>query len=127
MILDPHERWSKAYTAGGPAWDVIENKDNAEIQNHLRVFSAFNIQHGKELDQTIIRIPLRTESQASCSKIVTHDTSVYEIQQMLTRFSEDMQNGGLLFLKHIMKVIIRMDDTILSIAEILDDDFDHAK
>ncbi|KAL9125304.1 MAG: hypothetical protein Q9217_005473 [Psora testacea] len=127
LMLDPHERWSKEFEAGGPTWDVIQTQDSPEIQNHLKTFAAFDVKPGKELNETIIRIPLRTVSQAVSSKIVKREAVIQDIKQILERFSVDMQEGGLLFLKHIRKVTVRVDNTILSVAQVLDDDPHHAR
>ncbi|KAL9099438.1 MAG: hypothetical protein Q9163_005063 [Psora crenata] len=122
LILDPHERWSKEFEAGGPTWNVIQHQDNQEIQNHLKTFAAFGVSPGKELNETIIRIPLRTGSQAAVSKIVNRAATVPDIEQVLLRFIHDIEQGDLLFLKHIRKVIVRVNGSVLSTAQIVDDD-----
>ena len=103
-------------------WDVIENQDSVEIENHMKALGSFEFDHRLDFNQTIIRIPLRTEAQKETSKISQHAISIDEIKVALNKFSQEIQAGGLLFLKHVRKVIIRVDDTVISTAEIVEDD-----
>lgn len=122
-MLDPHESWSgETGKPGGPAWDVIENHDCIEMENHLKTFSSFNLDSSKEINETVIRVPLRTPSQAKTSKIVQREISVDEIKEALKQFGQEMKDGGLLFLKHIRKVILRIDSDVVAQIEILEDD-----
>jgi len=127
-MLDPHKSWSrKTEEPQGPTWDVVANSSNIELQNHMKTFSAFNIDHCHLFDQTIIRIPLRTETQAKVSKIVTKAIDPEDIEKSLKDFCQDVQGGGILFLKHIRKVIVRINDTVLATAEILENSEEDAK
>lgn len=124
-MLDPHESWSgETGKPGGPAWDVVENHECIEIQNHLETFSLFNLDLSHEFKETIIRVPLRTSSQAKTSKIAPRMIPVDEIKEALEQFGQDMKDGGLLFLKHIRRIILRIDDEILARIEILEADSD---
>ncbi len=104
-------------------WDVVQNQDCAEIQNHLNTFRAFDLDYTLSNNETIIRIPLRTQQQASTSKIFQQEISIQNIKDALEDFRQEIQEGGLLFLKHVRKIIIRFDHDIVLLARILDDDF----
>ena len=121
IFFDPHVHWSEPYGAGGPTWDVVENAENAEISSHLKTFSTFRLDHRQELDQTVVRIPLRTKSQALTSEIILNkeEVTVSHVEQALRAFSQNIQAGDLLFLKHVRKITIRIDSEIILIAEIL--------
>lgn len=120
-MLDPHESWSKETgMPGGPAWDVVKD-DCIEVQNHMKTFGSFNdLDFSKGFDQTIIRIPLRTKDQAKMSKIVGRATTVNDIKKAFEEFGDEMKEGGLLFLKSICKMIIRIDTNVVATIEIVD-------
>ena len=84
----------------------------------MATFAAFNIATGKELSETIIRLPLRTTEQAAKSKIKEHATSVEDVKKILTKFCKEVAEGGLLFLKHIRNVVVRVDKTVLLSATV---------
>jgi len=120
LLLDPHEQWSvESGQPGGPTWDVVKERENKEIQNHLQTFRAFNLDISQEMDETIIRIPLRTKGQAITSKIVAREISIEEIKDALDQFGREVREGGLLFLKHIQKVTVRINDDVIWEAKIL--------
>ena len=99
--------------------------NNPDIQNHLKTFSQFDLDQEKLLDQTIIRIPLRTSSQASKSKLFDSVIHPSDIRRALEEFGEEIKDGGLLFLKHIRKVVIRVDrECILKLEMLEEDKFD---
>ena len=123
LLLDPHHRWSRdTNKPGGPAWDVVANQNCPEIQNQLRTLNVFKFDPSKEFPETIIRIPLRTQSQAEQSKIKQHAPSLEEIGRVLQQFCHEIESGGLLFLKNIRKVVVRADDRLLLNAHIVNDD-----
>ena len=103
---------------GGPTWDVIKNKNSEELQNHLKTFGAFPIDTAVPLDATIIRIPLRTQAQAVDSKIVKKEVTVENIKDALILLGREVRQGGLLFLKHVRKMVVRVDDQIMWEAQI---------
>lgn len=106
--------------SGGPAWDVVKD-DCIEVQNHMKTFGSFNdLDLSKGVDQTIIRIPLRTENQAKVSKIVGRVTTTHDIKKAFEEFGDEMKEGGLLFLKSICKIIIRIDSNVVARIEIVD-------
>lgn len=99
---------------------MIKDHDSVEIQNHLKTFSEFGLDHRRALDHTIIRIPLRTAGQAAQSKIFQQKVEVQGIKQALEDFGREMSEGGLLFLKHIRKIIIRLDSNVVLQTEIIE-------
>lgn len=106
--------------SGGPAWDVVKD-DCIEVQNHMKTFGSFNdLDLSKGIDQTIIRIPLRTKNQAKVSKIVERVTTTQDIEKAFEEFGDEMKEGGLLFLKSICKIIIRIDSNVMATIEIVD-------
>ena len=113
--------WSNEWrTRGGPTWDVV-TQDCPEIRNHMRTFKSLNLEPGHALDATIIRLPLRTAAQAMKSKIVGKEASISDIRQALLDFSKCIEEGGLVFLKHIKKVTVRVDENILLTAHIVEE------
>ena len=124
LILDPHE-WCLSAQTGHPCgarWDVVENIESPEIQNHLKTFSQFDLEQGQPLDQTIIRIPLRTSTQAAKSKLFDCVIHPSDIRRALEEFGEEIKDGGLLFLKHVRKVTIRVDRESILKLEMLEVD-----
>lgn len=118
LILDPHRSWSRdTEQPGGPAWDVAQNHDSLEMKNQLATFGAFQLDLGRVLPETIVRIPLRTTEQAKTSKIKQHAPRVDEIEQILRQFCEDIEQGQLLFLKNVCKVTVRMNHNVLLTAQ----------
>lgn len=88
----------------------------------MKALGAFNFDHRLDFSETIIRIPLRTEAQKETSKIAKHAISIGDIKVALEKFGQELQAGGLLFLKHVRKVIIRFDDTVVLTAQIVEED-----
>lgn len=124
LMLDPHEGWSRDSAdvePGGPTFDVVENESNPVLQSHLATFSACKMDPDPYLNETIIRLPLRTKAQAERSKIVLTETTTDNVYRTLEHFSEDIEQGGLLFLKNIRRITMRVDDTTLFDAQIDDD------
>ena len=114
LLLDPHKCWSAATEhPGGPTWDVVACKGSVEIQNHLKTFGAFSLDVSKPLEGTIIRLPLRTKEQAGKSKIVQKDVSVLDITNALHVLGREVREGGLIFLKNVRKMTVRIDDKIM--------------
>lgn len=97
----------------------MKYQDSVEIQNHLKTFSAFGLSHRQRLDQTIIRIPLRTEHHARNSKISDLHGGIQGIKHALKDFSQEVEDGGLLFLKNISNIIIRVDNDLIMKARVV--------
>jgi len=79
----------------------------------MKTFRAFNFDPSLAFDGTIIRIPLRTKAQAEKSKIVDGGVTTNEITEALTLLGHEVKQGGLLFLKHVRKMTVRVDDQVL--------------
>lgn len=103
------------------------NHTSEEIQSHLSTFRTFNLDHRESLNQTIIRIPLRTANQATQSKIFGNKVDIEAIKRALEEFGREISEGGLLFLKNIRKIIIRYDSDVVLQAELLQINEEHAK
>lgn len=65
------------------------------------------------MDGTIIRIPLRTKAQAERSKIVQKEVTVQDITNALSVLGREVREGGLLFLKHVRRMVVRIDDEVM--------------
>ena len=76
-------------------------------------FGAMTSDFSKPLDGTIIRIPLRTKAQAAQSKIVQKEVTVQDIIKALTVLGREVREGGLLFLKHVRTMLVRIDDKVM--------------
>ena len=129
LMLDPHRTWSRQFSPdapGGPMWDVVEGRDYAEIKNHLNTFGAFDLDYTRSNDETIIRIPLRTQEQARTSKIFQEEITIQNIKDALEDFGQEIQEGGLLFLKHVRKILIRVNHDIVLLAQVLNNDLNSA-
>lgn len=79
----------------------------------MRTFQAFNFDPSLAFDGTIIRIPLRTKAQAQKSKIVDREVTTHQISEALSLLGHEVKQGGLLFLKHVRKMSVRIDDKVL--------------
>lgn len=61
----------------------------------------------------MIRIPLRTESQAEKSKIVSRQVTIQEITKALYDLGQEIREGGMLFLRYVRKVTVKIDGNVL--------------
>ncbi|PGH11511.1 hypothetical protein AJ80_07077 [Polytolypa hystricis UAMH7299] len=124
VFQDPHRFWSD----GGAYYMTTEDLDDEEdpqcrhAKTHLDAFKCFRFDPSLPYEGTIIRIPLRTEEQANITKIGEPNKSidVDEIRRFLEEFAVELSDAGLLFLKNIMSVVIRVDEEVISRTEILD-------
>ena len=91
---------------------MVHEKDSVELRNHLKTFDAFALDVSKPLDGTIIRIPLRTKAQAEQSKIVQKEVTVSDIESALAALGREVREGGLLFLKHVRRMLVRIDEEV---------------
>ena len=97
---------------------MVTNHDSIEVQNHLQTFGAFTFDPSQPIPETLIRIPLRTDSQAKISKINDSAPSVEELEQIVRQFCQEVEDGALLFLKNVRKIIVRVDQAVLFRAQI---------
>lgn len=102
-ILDPHESWSE----GGPRWNFVEGADDPCMQNHMAAFQKIMSNPNERFHGTIIRIPLRTQAQASESKISNRATTIQDMRTVLEQFAEEFGKNGLLFMKNVDTITIR--------------------
>ena len=115
LILDPHQHWSMDVgQPGGPAYKL---DSSPEIGNHLRTFDTFDLDLSEGIPQTLIRLPLRTNKQAATSEIVHREVKSEELREALEGFAQELRDGGLLFLKHIKKVTLRLDENVFAQSE----------
>jgi sacsin len=94
-------------------WDVVGQASSKEVQNHIKTFQAFNFDPSVAFDGTIVRIPLRTKAQAEKSKIVDREVTTNQISEALSLLGHEVKQGGLLFLKHVRKMSVRVDNRVL--------------
>ena len=129
LFLDPHHGWSKDIgSPGGPALNIVQDECQEQIRNHLAAFAACkSIEAGQRLDETIIRIPLRTTAQATQSNIKNQATSVDDIKEVLNDFCQEILTGGLLFLKYVRTVTVKLDAELLLKASALQDNEEDAR
>ena len=106
---------------------MVENKDSEELQAHLKTLSTFSLDTSIPFDGTIIRIPLRTKAQATESKIVQKEVTIYHIKEALALLGKEVRQGGLLFLKHVRKMTVRVDDTIMWEVHMQERDLGHRR
>ncbi|KAL8682795.1 MAG: hypothetical protein Q9186_001217 [Xanthomendoza sp. 1 TL-2023] len=111
LFLDPHREWSP--DCGGPTYDILSFQGSVELQNHLKTFQQAKIDTSQAVDATVIRIPLRTASQAERSKIVNRQATVEEITKALYDLGQEIREGGMLFLRHVRRITAKIDGTIL--------------
>lgn len=102
LILDPHLEWSE----GGPVYDFVANSREAAIQNHMAAFQTIMEHLDRHLEGTVIRIPLRTEAQATKSEISDRGTTISEVLEVFQSFASEFGNNGLLFMRNIEKLEI---------------------
>jgi len=116
LILDPHHQWSASLpncnSPGGPMWDFVANGEEVEMKNQMSAFSAIMKELDKPYNGTIIRIPLRTTSQAEVSEICKVPTTTSDIDAVLRKFASEFGTSGLLFMKNIESIEIEIGDDV---------------
>ena len=60
-----------------------------------------------------IRDRLRTKAQATESKIVQKEVTIEHIKEALVLLGKEVRQGGLLFLKHVRRMTVRVDDEVM--------------
>jgi sacsin len=100
LILDPHKWWS----AGGPVYDFVANCENVAVQNQMVAFQSVMENPKNHFKGTIIRLPLRNKLQATRSDIVTRETQVSEVCEVLRQFATEFEDGGLLFMRNVERI-----------------------
>ena len=102
LILDPHLEWSD----GGPVYDFVANSGEVAIQNQMAAFQTVLEHLDRHLEGTVIRIPLRTEAQATKSEISDRGTAASELLDVFQSFASEFGNNGLLFMRNVEKLEI---------------------
>jgi sacsin len=93
-------------------WDFVANGGEVEMKNQMSVFSAIMKELDKPYNGTIIRIPLRTTSQAEVSEICKIPTTTSDIDAVLRKFASEFGTSGLLFMKNIESIEIEIGDDV---------------
>lgn len=116
LILDAHHRWSASFpnctNPGGPMWDFVANAGEVEMKNQMSAFSAIMEVSDKPFDGTIIRIPLRTASQAEASEICKRPTTASDVKEVMRKFASEFEISGLLFMKNIESIKIEIGGAV---------------
>ena len=90
-----------------PVFDFVKEHADPEIVNQMQAFSTIMTDTTKPFDGTIIRIPLRTETQATESEIVDCAVTVEEVRKVLSDFAKEFSKGGLLFMRNVEQAEVR--------------------
>lgn len=116
LVLDPHHRWSASLpnctSPGGPMWDFAADGGEVEMKNQMSAFSAIMKEFDKPYNGTIIRIPLRTTSQAEVSEICKRPTTASDVEVVLRKFASEFGTSGLLFMKNVESIEIEIGGTV---------------
>lgn len=120
LILDPHFTWSREVSPGdpgGPVYGFTEASEDPDMHGQLTAFGSILKDFKNKFDGTIVRLPLRTKSQAAKSKIVPEkDTSESDIIEVFQLFSSELVES-LLFLRNVHSITLRIDNDIYAKAE----------
>ncbi len=85
---------------------LLRTPDDPAIKNQMIAYHKV-IEHPEcKLDGTVIRIPLRTDTQAAKSEISNHTTTASEILDVLKSFALEFGDSGLLFMRNVEKLEI---------------------
>ena len=87
--------------------------------NQLQCFSLFGTEWEHPFGGTIIRIPLRSASQARRSEISEVETTTDDVQNSMDSFADEMGSSGLLFLKSVQRIVLSVDDEQLNEVEVI--------
>ena len=87
--------------------------------NQLHCFSLFSTEWKHPFGGTIIRIPLRSASQARRSEIFDVETTTDDVQKSMDSFADEMGSSGLLFLKSVQRIVLSVNDEQLNEVEVI--------
>ena len=87
--------------------------------NQLRCFSLLGTEWDHSFDGTIIRIPLRTASQAMRSEICKVETTANHVQDSMNSFAHEIGPSGLLFLKSVQRIVLSINDEQLNEVDVI--------
>jgi sacsin len=99
-------------------WDFVANAGEVEMKNQMSAFSAVMEAPDKPFDGTIIRIPLRTASQAEASEICNQPTTASDVEEVMRKFASEFEISGLLFMKNIESIKIEIGGVVDSSIKI---------
>ncbi|KAI9812928.1 MAG: hypothetical protein M1827_004446 [Pycnora praestabilis] len=120
LLLDPHHSWSSSFSVpGGPCYDFTQCPNDQAMGNQLAAYSSINYSWEQPFNGTIIRIPLRTQSQADCSAIRKEHTTNVEVHSSMESFALEMRLTGLLFLKNVQEVTLFVDKELLASTKVI--------
>lgn len=86
------------------------------MRNQLAVFQEIETDFGHRFDGTIIRLPLRTNDQASRSEVCKKPTTVQNIKEVFSKFKEEILET-LLFLRNVRSITLKIGHAVFSSAE----------
>jgi hypothetical protein len=123
LFLDPHFSWSQDFSPpGGPLYEFPSYAEDQSMKNQLDSFSLLNTEWTRPFKGTIIRIPLRSRSQAAQSEISKTTTTTIDVKNALESFANDMGSNGLLFLKSVKRIVLSINNEQLSEVEVINTD-----
>jgi sacsin len=85
------------------------------MKNHMAAFQTVIEHLDQQFDGTVIRIPLRTQAQATESEISSRATTTSEVRDVLRNFSSEFGDSGLLFMRNIEKLEVRAEHISIEI------------
>ncbi|KAF8647800.1 hypothetical protein AX16_006543 [Volvariella volvacea WC 439] len=102
-IADPHERLPGVLNGG--AYFSLKDGDGVEYSSHFNAFQAAGVDSRSDyVNQTIIRLPLRTASQAEISEICKTPTTIEGIRTLFKSFITNELDIILLFLRNVTRI-----------------------
>ena len=87
-------------------YDFVADSGEVAIQNQMAAFQTVMEHLDRHLEGTVIRIPLRTEAQATKSEISDRRTAASEVLDVFQSFASEFGNNGLLFMRNVEKLEI---------------------
>jgi sacsin len=102
VMLDPHCTHVPDATSAEPGKliDVLSPGLAQRLADQLAPFRVFGVDMEREVDATIFRLPLRTKSQAACSRISRRAAELGAAEGLLAEFAASLPECCL-FLTHI--------------------------
>ncbi|KZT35917.1 hypothetical protein SISSUDRAFT_1064126 [Sistotremastrum suecicum HHB10207 ss-3] len=106
LVFDPHGNFAEEGT-DGLAIDFVQKHD--QCSDSVAAMNAMNHNLSEAFEGAIVRLPLRTQQQASTSKIRPGSAvSPESIRELLVSFSEDLLDVTLLFLRHVKQIVLKI-------------------
>ncbi|KZS95252.1 hypothetical protein SISNIDRAFT_484117 [Sistotremastrum niveocremeum HHB9708] len=106
LVFDPHGNFAEEGT-DGLAIDFVQKHDRCS--DSVAAMNAMNYNLSEAFEGAIVRLPLRTQHQASTSKIRPGSAvSPESIRELLVSFSEDLLDVSLLFLRHVKQIVLKI-------------------